>query len=121
MKSLSLENIYLSKESIIRAVSLLNQYKKNKRVNLRKTFEDNLGKYLGAKHSFACNSGTNGLHVALLSLGIKKGEEVAFRLLHFIDFIVQVLLLPLKLQLPQDHASMLSKRQQRRAIQGRTV
>lgn len=76
MKSLSLENIYLSKESIIRAVSLLNQYKKNKRVNLRKTFEDNLGKYLGAKHSFACNSGTNGLHVALLSLGIKKGEEV---------------------------------------------
>ena len=37
-----------------------------------KIFENKLSKYLGAKHSLAVNSGTAALHLACISLGVKK-------------------------------------------------
>jgi perosamine synthetase len=40
------------------------------------TFEANFSKYLGCQNSAATNCGTSALHLALLSLGIKKGDEV---------------------------------------------
>jgi perosamine synthetase len=39
-------------------------------------FEQVVGEYLGAKHAVALNSGTAGLHLALVALGIKPGDEV---------------------------------------------
>jgi len=39
-------------------------------------FEREFAKYLGVKYATTVSSGTTGLHLALLSLGIKKGDEV---------------------------------------------
>jgi len=39
-------------------------------------FEEAFAKYCGVKHGVAVNSGTAALHIALVSLGIKKGDEV---------------------------------------------
>ncbi len=39
-------------------------------------FEELISKYCGAKYVFAVNSATSGLHLACLSLGLKKGDFV---------------------------------------------
>lgn len=39
-------------------------------------FENKISKYLGAKHAIAVSSGTAALHLALLALDIKSGDEV---------------------------------------------
>lgn len=39
-------------------------------------FEKNFSKYIGVKYAIAVSSGTAALHLALLVLGIKKGDEV---------------------------------------------
>lgn len=39
-------------------------------------FEDQFAKYLGVKHAISTNNGTTALHVALLALGVKPGDEV---------------------------------------------
>jgi dTDP-4-amino-4,6-dideoxygalactose transaminase len=39
-------------------------------------FEKDFAKFIGAEHCVAFNSGTSALHVALLLLGIKPGDEV---------------------------------------------
>ena len=39
-------------------------------------FEDAFARYCGVKYGVACNSGTTALHLALVSLGIKEGDEV---------------------------------------------
>ena len=39
-------------------------------------FEKDFAKYCGAEHCIAFNSGTSALHVALLLLGIKQGDEI---------------------------------------------
>jgi dTDP-4-amino-4,6-dideoxygalactose transaminase len=41
-----------------------------------KRFEEEVAKYIGVKGGVALNSGTSALHLALLSLNIKKGDEV---------------------------------------------
>ncbi len=41
-----------------------------------KAFEDALCKYCGAKYAVAVSSATAGLHIAMLALGIGKGDEV---------------------------------------------
>jgi UDP-2-acetamido-2-deoxy-ribo-hexuluronate aminotransferase len=38
--------------------------------------EENLANFTGAKHAFACSSGTDALLLALMSLDIKAGDEV---------------------------------------------
>lgn len=42
----------------------------------RKKFEQNFTKYLGNKYVFSINSGTDALHLALLLLGIGRGDTV---------------------------------------------
>ena len=37
-----------------------------------KIFEDNLKKFLGSKYSLVVNSGTAALHLACISIGLKK-------------------------------------------------
>lgn len=39
-------------------------------------FEQTLSRYVGTKYAVATNSGTSALHLALLALGVKKGDEV---------------------------------------------
>jgi len=39
-------------------------------------FEEKFAEYIGTKYAVATSSGTTALHVALLSCGIKKGDEV---------------------------------------------
>jgi len=41
-----------------------------------KEFEKNFAEFLGIKHAITTTSGTTALHLALLALGIKKGDEV---------------------------------------------
>jgi perosamine synthetase len=41
-----------------------------------KQFEEALRRYLGVKHAFLVSSGTAALHLSLLSLGIRAGDEV---------------------------------------------
>src|SRR3989338_3426000 len=41
-----------------------------------KKFEEEFAKYCGVKYGIATTSGTTALHLALVSLGIKEGDEV---------------------------------------------
>ena len=41
-----------------------------------KEFENKFADYVGAKHAVAINNATSGLHLAVLALGVKKGERV---------------------------------------------
>jgi len=39
-------------------------------------FEESFAKFCGVKHAIASNNGTTALHLALLALGLKQGDEV---------------------------------------------
>ena len=39
-------------------------------------FENSVANFVGAKYAVACSSGTSALHLALIGLGIKPGDEV---------------------------------------------
>lgn len=47
-------------------------------------FEQNLAKYVGVDEAVACQSGTAGLHLALLACGVGAGDEVIVPTLTFI-------------------------------------
>lgn len=48
-------------------------------------FEDAFAKYCGVKYGIACSNGTTALHLALVALGIKKGDEVIVPTLTFVS------------------------------------
>lgn len=41
-----------------------------------KKFEEKFAEYCGSNYAVSCNNGTSALHLALLALGIKRGDEV---------------------------------------------
>lgn len=41
-----------------------------------RTFEEKFAKFIGTKHAITTTSGTTALHLALLTMGIKRGDEV---------------------------------------------
>ena len=47
-------------------------------------FETQLGKYIGAKHIVATNTGTSALHIAVDALGLQSGDEVIVPSLTFV-------------------------------------
>lgn len=47
-------------------------------------FEKELTKYLKCKYSFVCNSGTSAIHLAMLSLGLKKNDIILMPAINFI-------------------------------------
>jgi len=60
-------------------------------------FEEELQRYLGVKNVIACANGTDALQVALMSLGLKPGDEVISTGFTFIATVEVVELLGLKL------------------------
>jgi perosamine synthetase len=44
--------------------------------NYYKILEDKYSKFCGAKYGVSCNTGTAALHLALLAIGVGKGDEV---------------------------------------------
>lgn len=49
-----------------------------------KKLENKLKKYLNCKYSHVCNSGTSALHLAMLSIGLKKNDTVLMPAVNFI-------------------------------------
>ncbi len=49
-----------------------------------KEFEEKFARFCGVKYGVACSNGTNALHLGLLSLGIKKNDEVIIPTFTFI-------------------------------------
>jgi len=49
-----------------------------------KKFENKLKKYLKCKFSYVCNSGTSAIHLAMLSVGLKKNDVVLMPAVNFI-------------------------------------
>jgi len=47
-------------------------------------FEEEFARYIGVRHAVSTNSGTAALHIALLALGLKPGDEVLTTPLSFI-------------------------------------
>lgn len=43
---------------------------------LYKILETKYAKFVGSRHAVSCNSGTSALHIALLAVGVGKGDEV---------------------------------------------
>src|SRR3982751_6361023 len=41
-----------------------------------KAFEENLAKFLGAKHVIGCANGTDALQLAMMALGFQPGDEI---------------------------------------------
>jgi len=61
-----------------------------------KEFETNLKDFLGTKNVIPCANGTDALQVALMSLGLEKGDEVITTNFSFASTIEVILLLGLK-------------------------
>ncbi len=76
MKKIELDSPYISPRAKRYVNFALDKYKLDKEINIRGLFEKNIGEYLHVYHAFACNSGTNALHISLMAIGIKKGDEV---------------------------------------------
>jgi len=81
---------YLGSEEIQEAVKVL---KSGNFVSGRKVeeFENAFANYVGVDYAVAVNSGTSALHLALLSLGIGKGDEVIVPALTFFATVEAVL------------------------------
>lgn len=47
-------------------------------------FEKKSKKYFGSKYSLTCNSGTSGLHLAFLSINVKKNDNIIIPAINFI-------------------------------------
>ncbi len=63
-----------------------------------KQFEDNFAEYVGVKHAVAVSSNTAGMHLALIALGIKPGDEVIttpFTFVATVNVIVHVGAVPI--------------------------
>jgi dTDP-4-amino-4,6-dideoxygalactose transaminase len=61
-----------------------------------KEFQKNLAQYLGVKHVIAVGNGTDALQIALMSLGLKAGDEVITPTFTFVATVEAVALLGLK-------------------------
>ena len=61
-----------------------------------KLFEEELQSYLGVKHVISCANGTDALQIAMMSLGLKPGDEVITTNFTFIATVEAVALLGLK-------------------------
>lgn len=75
MKDIALMKPYFDKDEIIEVQKVLESGWVSQGPKT-KEFEENVSKYLSARYSIAVTNCTCALHLALLCLGIKKGDEV---------------------------------------------
>ena len=71
-----------------------------------KKFCNKINSYLKIKYSFPCSSGTSALHLALLSVGVKKNDEIIVPSLTFIAPINAVKYVganPIFMDVQEDH------------------
>jgi UDP-2-acetamido-2-deoxy-ribo-hexuluronate aminotransferase len=87
-----------------------------------KLFEEELQKHLGVKHVISCANGTDALQIALMSLGLKPGDEIITTNFTFIATAEVVALLGLKLILvePEEGSFNISAEAIQRAITPKT-
>ena len=50
-----------------------------------KLFEKKISKYLNVKHSIVCNSGTSAIHLAFISINLKKNDIIIMPVINFIS------------------------------------
>ena len=66
-----------SPESLeLASLSLLTDLDPKSNLNWVTAFEEKFAQFVGAKYAIAVNSGTSGLHAALMAAGISQGDEV---------------------------------------------
>ena len=87
------ENIRSEIDNAIFSVINSAAFIKGPEVNL---FEEELQSYLGVKHVISCANGTDALQIAMMSLGLKPGDEVITTNFTFIATVETVALLGLK-------------------------
>lgn len=75
MKKIRISRPMIGKKEIWTTVKVLRSGNLAQSVNVEK-FENLWSQMLGNRHAVAVNSGTSALHLCLLSLGIKSGDEV---------------------------------------------
>ena len=87
-----------------------------------KLFEEELQKYMGVKHVVSCANGTDALHLAMMVLGLKPGDEVITTDFTFIATVEVVALLGLKLVIvdPEPGSFNISVEAVRKAITPKT-
>ena len=87
-----------------------------------KLFEEELQEYMGVKHVVSCANGTDALHLAMMVLGLKPGDEVITTNFTFIATVEVVALLGLKLVIvdPEPGSFNISVEAVRKAITSRT-
>ena len=85
-------------------------------------FEEELQRYLGVRNVIACANGTDALQIAMMSLGLRPGDEVITTNFTFIATVEVVELLGLKLVLvePDQHTFNISVEAIKKAITPRT-
>ena len=62
-------------------------------------FEEKLSKYLQSKYSYVCSSGTAAIHLAMLSIGLKKNDIILMPAINFIASYNMAKILELKIYL----------------------
>ena len=87
-----------------------------------KLFEEELRQYMGVKHVVSCANGTDALHLAMMVLGLRPGDEVITTNFTFIATIEVVALLGLKLVIvdPEPGTFNISVQAIRKAITPKT-
>jgi dTDP-4-amino-4,6-dideoxygalactose transaminase len=90
------ENISAEIDAAIRSVIESASFVKGPEV---KHFEEELSSFMGVRHTIACANGTDALQIAMMSLGLKPGDEVITTNFTFIATVEVVALLGLKLVL----------------------
>jgi dTDP-4-amino-4,6-dideoxygalactose transaminase len=85
-------------------------------------FEEELQKYLCVKHVISCANGTDALQIAMMSLGLKPGDEVITTNFTFIATVEVVALLGLKLVIvePEEGSFNISPEAIRKVITPKT-
>ncbi len=70
-----------------------------------KKFEENLADYLNVKHVIACGNGTDALQIAMMSLGLKQGDEIILPVFTYAataEVIALLGLIPVMVDVEQD-------------------
>ena len=84
LRKLSLHEPYFGKNESKTVLKSITSGSVSTSGNFTKVFEKKLSKFTKSKFVIATNSGTSGLHLALVAIEVKKGEEVLMPSINYI-------------------------------------